>query len=216
MGRSDFVKEIRGDAERIEPEWKVALRRSSQHHSRQDIDPATLHMRSILEFARLAEADSDNGLSFGWKYYDDDSHGSVPLIAEYDAFRFMFPWYSRLDLTNSLYLDPATPVDQLLGMIETHFDSVSSHFGYRVLPPENYINFRSRGFAANERPDAALAFLNLNLQNYPQSPKAHEAIGDYHLDEEDTDAALLHFTHAVDLGAGDETQEKIASLLADD
>lgn len=183
---------------------------------RQDVDPSTLHMRSILEFTRLAQADTDNGLSFGWEYYDDDSHGSVPLISEYDAFRFIFPWYSRTDLTNSLHMDPTTPVDQLLGYVGAHFDTVSSHFGYRVLPPESYINSRARGLVANDRPDAALAFLSLNLQNYPQSASAHEALGDYYLELENTDDALQHFTHAVDLGAGGEIQEKISALLRDD
>ena len=56
-------------------------------------EETTLHIRSILQFSASAAAEQRNGLNFDWKYYDDDNHGSVPLIAEYDAIRFLFPWY---------------------------------------------------------------------------------------------------------------------------
>lgn len=190
--------------------------RVSYDEVREDLDPSTVHMRSILEFTRLAEADTSSGLSFGWEYYDADSHGSVPLITEYDALRFLFHWHSRIKLSQSLYLDAAESSDHLLGLIEAHFDTVSSHFGYRVLPPESYIAGNARGLASDERFEAALALLQLNLQNYPQSAAAHEGLGDYFLETGDSEAALLHLSHAVELGAGTETQEKISNLLADD
>ncbi|GJM13269.1 MAG: hypothetical protein DHS20C12_16720 [Pseudohongiella sp.] len=183
---------------------------------REDDDPSTVHVRSILEFSELAESGISEGLAFDWKYYDDDSHGSVPLISEYDALRFMFSWYALDGLSNDLLLDPSTSEEQLLEMIAAHFDNVSSHFGYRVLPPENYINFRALGFLANERPDAALAMLNLNQQNYPQSPDVYDALGDYYLEQENSEEALRNFTRAVDLGAPIEVQEKLTALLSDD
>lgn len=190
--------------------------RVSYDEVRQDSDPSTTHIRSILEFARLAEADTGNGLSFAWEYYDDDSHGSVPLIAEYDALRFLFDWHSRVDLTTAVSLDAELTAEQVLTLIGNHFDTVSSRFGYRVLPPESFIASGARGMLADERLEVALAMLNLNLQNYPQSANAHEALGDYYVEHGSSDDALRHLTHAVELGAGAETQEKITALLADD
>lgn len=33
-----------------------------------------------------------NGLTYGWKYYGDETHGSVPLISTYDALKIQeFP-----------------------------------------------------------------------------------------------------------------------------
>jgi predicted alpha/beta superfamily hydrolase len=183
---------------------------------REDVDPSTMHIRSILEFVQLAETDTDNGLSFGWEYYGGDSHGSVPLVTEYDAFRFTFFWHSLIGLSDKLTLDATTSGKQLLGLVGRHYDTVFSKLGTRVLPPEGYINFHAQGFLDASRTDAALAFLNLNLQNYPQSASVHDALGDYFLDQESTDDALQHFNRAVELGAGEETQEKISALLTDD
>ena len=192
------------------------LGRTTYDTVREDVDPSTMHIRSILEFVQLAEADIDNGLSFGWEYYGGDSHGSVPLITEYDAFRFTFSWHSLIGLSDKLYLDTTASAEQLLGLVGSHYDTVFSKLGNRVLPPEGYINFHAQGFLDTSRPDVALAFLNLNLQNYPQSANAHEALGDYFLVQESTEEALQNFTKAVELGAGEDTQEKISALLADD
>jgi|TARA_B110000263_G_C14797687_1_gene280567 hypothetical protein len=38
--------------------------RTTYDTMREDVDPSTMHIRSILEFVQLAEADADNGLSF--------------------------------------------------------------------------------------------------------------------------------------------------------
>ncbi|MDP6653247.1 MAG: alpha/beta hydrolase-fold protein [Gammaproteobacteria bacterium] len=58
-----------------------------------DSSESTDHIRSILQFSATAEREARNGLQFGRDYYPDDTHGSVPLIAEYDAWRFLFDWH---------------------------------------------------------------------------------------------------------------------------
>ncbi|GAB3639166.1 hypothetical protein GCM10027422_47570 [Hymenobacter arcticus] len=55
-----------------------------------DTTKETLHMRSILILQRYLEHNPHNGLKYRGKYYPDDTHMSVPLIAEYDALRFLF------------------------------------------------------------------------------------------------------------------------------
>jgi predicted alpha/beta superfamily hydrolase len=55
-----------------------------------DTTKETLHMRSILTLQRYLEHNPHNGLRYRGKYYPDDTHMSVPLIAEYDALRFLF------------------------------------------------------------------------------------------------------------------------------
>ncbi|OGX91801.1 alpha/beta hydrolase [Hymenobacter coccineus] len=55
-----------------------------------DTTAATLHMRSVLTLQRYFEHNPQNGLTYRGKYYPDDSHMSVPFIAEYDALRFLF------------------------------------------------------------------------------------------------------------------------------
>ena len=61
---------------------------------RKDTAAGTRHIRSILQLSDALRRNSNNGLRFSYKYYDGDNHGSVPLISEYDAFRFIFNYYN--------------------------------------------------------------------------------------------------------------------------
>lgn len=58
-----------------------------------DTSIKTLHFRSALRFVKNAKNSPQNGLRFSWKYYERDTHGSVPFISEYDAIRFFFDSY---------------------------------------------------------------------------------------------------------------------------
>jgi predicted alpha/beta superfamily hydrolase len=55
-----------------------------------DTTAATLHMRSVLALQRYFEHTPHNGLRYRGKYYPDDTHMSVPFIAQYEALRFLF------------------------------------------------------------------------------------------------------------------------------
>ncbi len=57
---------------------------------RDDTSAKTNHMRSILELADVLESKQDNGLNFGYKYYNGDNHNSVPKITKYDGLQFLF------------------------------------------------------------------------------------------------------------------------------
>src|SRR5450631_524811 len=48
---------------------------------------ANLHFGSIIQFNSILGAYPQSGIRYAYKYYPADSHGSVPLIAEYEALR---------------------------------------------------------------------------------------------------------------------------------
>ncbi len=178
----------------------------------QDTARSSVHIRSILEFAETADEQSDNGLSFAWKYYEDDDHGSVPLITEYDAMRFLFPWYNFKEL-NQFY-DPsskATP-DELKSAIVAHYKKVSDHFGYDILPPEAFVNSLGYGFMNPDKFDLAYAALQMNIENYPNSSNVYDSMGDYYLATKDSVKALELFTKALEVGPNTFSQEKIDML----
>jgi len=178
-----------------------------------DTSETTEHIRSILEFVKTTEAVKDNGLNFKWKYYDNDNHGSVPLITEYDAIRFLFPWYELKGLNQ--FFDPTSTasVDDLLNLIDSHYKTVSNNFGYIVRPPESFIN--QLGYAFNGNPNTqnkANALFSLNVQNYPNSSNAYDSMGDCYLTEQDSLKALEFFQKALEVGENDFSQEKIDML----
>lgn len=57
---------------------------------RRDTSFSTAHIRSIIEFTDVLKKNKTNHLNWSSKYYNDDDHGSVPLMAAYDGLRFIF------------------------------------------------------------------------------------------------------------------------------
>ena len=176
-----------------------------------DTSEATIQIRSILnlnnELSKLK-----NGLSFKWKYYDEDDHGSVPLIAEHDGLRFFFSWHS-LKGVNDLFdkNSKATP-QEMLATVQGHYKNVSSRFGYEVLPPESLINGMGYNFMMLGMNDKAFACFDLNIKNYPKSANVFDSMGDYYIAEKDTTKALENFEHALTLAKLDYTIDKLSKI----
>lgn len=179
---------------------------------RQETGEETRHIRSILQFAESADADSSSGLNFAWRYYSNDSHGSVPLISEYDALRFLFDWYdpNRQMLT---YMVSETPDDAegAITFITDHWGMVSERFGFTQLPPIHWANQVAASMRFNDKPESALAVSRLNLTNFPASPVTHEAMAEYFLWQDDEESARTHFQHAIDRGAEIDIDARIAA-----
>jgi len=165
-----------------------------------DTVETTEHIRSILQFVKATESLKDNGLLFKWKYYENDHHGSVPLITEYDALRFLFPWYSFKEVNQ--FFDPSSTfsVEEMISMIDSHYKNVSSHFGFETLPPESFINSLGYGFIGNKQFDKANTLFKLNIKNYPNSSNVYDSMGDCYLAQQDSIKALEFFTKAVKVG----------------
>ncbi len=179
---------------------------------RNDTTKSTAHIRSILQFVNSMDIQNDNGLLFEWKYYNDDDHGSVPLITEYDALRFLFPWYAIHGLNRFYDSNSNTSAEELIDLLSSHYKNVSGHFGYPVLPPNELINSMGYRFMNNSMPDKASALFDLNIQNYPKSSNAYDSRGDCFLAQQDSIKALEYFTMALEVGSNDFSQEKIDML----
>lgn len=179
---------------------------------KEDTTRSSDHIRSILAFIEKVESKQDSPLEFGWKYYEDDDHGSVPLITEYDALRFLFPWY-RLKGLDQFFMEGAEDdPEKLLAKLDEHYKRVSEHFGYQVPPSESDVN--SLGYASMQmnRPATAKAMFELNIRNYPESANVYDSMGDFYLDQEDTLQAIEQFKRALELGDSPFTREKLSQL----
>ncbi|WP_026815369.1 alpha/beta hydrolase [Arenibacter certesii] len=177
-----------------------------------DTTETTVHIRSILKFVNAADSLQANGLHFKWKYYENDTHGSVPLIAEYDAIRFLFPWYSFKGADQFLKPNSNLSIEEMISMIDVHYKLVSSHFGYESLPAESFINSLGYGFMRNNHLDKANTFFKMNIQNYPNSSNVYDSMGDFYLAQHDSIKALEFFNKALEVGENDYSQVKIDRL----
>lgn len=90
-----------------------------------------LNYNNILALNSIIQDGNTSGIRYGYKYYAQDDHGSVPLIAGYDALRFIFDGY-------------ATHYPKALaqpGYLTQHFEQVSDRLGYRALAPAGLADF---------------------------------------------------------------------------
>ncbi len=181
---------------------------------RKDTTLATEHLRAIIKFANSVNARKPKGMDFKWKYYEDDSHGSVPLIAEYDALHFLFSWY-ELDnnaLANFMNPEVTGSAKQLIDLINTHYKTVSEHYGYEVRPDEHFINSLGYQFMEARKKDFAFACFDLNIKNFPQSTNVYDSMGDYYVANGDTAKAIESFTKALEIEEMPYTRAKLKDL----
>ncbi|HEX3386460.1 MAG TPA: hypothetical protein VHS53_14775 [Mucilaginibacter sp.] len=180
---------------------------------RKDTLMPTRHIRSILMLKDLLKStEAANGLKFDYKYYHSDSHGTVPLITEYDALHFIFSYYAiPNEMMMKVYqgkLDAA-----VIGQIEAHYDMVSKQMGYRQHPPEATINQFAYNFMTRN-PDAAFLLFSLNIQNHPGSFNVYDGMGDYYASVKNNAKAIEYYKKALALKEYKETRDKLNKLTS--
>lgn len=181
---------------------------------RKDTTMATEHLRAIIKFANSVNARKPKGMDFKWKYYEEDNHGSVPLIATYDALHFLFSWYALDNNMLANYINPGVTGSpkQLIDLLNTHFKTISEHYGYVVLPDEHLINSLGYQFMETRKMDMAYACFDLNIKNFPQSTNVYDSMGDYYVAKGDTVKAIESFSKALEIEEVPYTRAKLKDL----
>jgi uncharacterized protein len=174
---------------------------------REDTSAATLHIRSILQFSDLLKANPDNNLRWSSKFYNEEGHGTVPLLAQYDAMHFLFSDYRMPVFANLLHNS-----FDAMGAILQHSEKVSKQLGYTVPPPEPFVNQLGYAFLQNKALDKARAFFEMNLVNYPESFNVYDSMGDYYSALGDKQKAIELFSKALSLREYPETRQKMEKL----
>ncbi|MEP5611762.1 MAG: alpha/beta hydrolase-fold protein [Cyclobacteriaceae bacterium] len=167
----------------------------------------TNHIRAILEFSKVAAKMPENNLNFDWSYYDNQDHGSVPLITEHDALKFLFSWYEAPSWP--VILDPQLAKEDLLDLFVSHYARISERFGYQLLPSEGKMNGIGYTLMRRGMNEKSYLIFNLNVKNYPESANVYDSMGDYYANESDTLNAIKFFEKAIALGASPVTKEKL-------
>jgi predicted alpha/beta superfamily hydrolase len=180
---------------------------------RKDTTGNSAHIRSILELADIFKSNPANGLNFKYKYYNDDNHGSVPLIAEYDALHFLFGFNKFPPDDFAKLYDPNDKSDPV-AIINAHFENVSKHLGYKVLPPEDMINGLGYFYLQSGKADKAYAIFAMNIQNYPQSFNVYDSMGDYYDAKKDKEKTIEYYTKALKLKENPDTRGKLNKITA--
>ncbi|HVW14095.1 MAG TPA: alpha/beta hydrolase-fold protein [Mucilaginibacter sp.] len=178
---------------------------------RLDTTGATNHIRSILALKDLLTHNNGDGLKWDYKYYKDDNHGSVPLIAEYDALHFLFGFYKMPRSLSDKLFDSKAKFDPA-SAFSSHYAEISDHMGYKILPPESLMNQLAYYYMQSGLTDRAYSLFALNVANYPQSANVYDSMGDYYDSQKNKDKAIEYYNKALKLDNNPGTKKKLDKL----
>ncbi|MEZ4457118.1 MAG: alpha/beta hydrolase-fold protein [Gemmatimonadales bacterium] len=160
------------------------------------------HFESIGKFNSIVGAYNTSGLRYGFKYYDHDDHGSVPMIAEYDALRFIFEGYQV----------PLARVLERPALLTEHFQAVSRRLGAQFGPTEGMIQLLAE-VALTQDTAKAVSFLEMDAQLYPDSYRPLDRLGGIWLARGDRARARDYFERSLRKNPANEaTREKLKTL----
>lgn len=169
----------------------------------------TKHLRSILKMQGYLEKNKQNGLRYKGKYYENDSHMSVPFITEYDALHFLFNFYPiKINIKEENNPDPT----YLANKIKSHYAYASKQMGYNVYPSEELLNWNGHNSLNKKQYEKAKLLFEYYLDIYPKTAGANECLGDYYQAVNDTKNALAYFVKSLAIKENAETRKKLEKL----
>lgn len=173
-----------------------------------DTSEFSLFARSIIEFSNFTASQKQNELSFFWKVYHEDLHGTVPLPSIRDGLISVFKWYQFKHPQK--YNNPNTTVEEIVSLLKNQADIYTSHFGYPT-PPMIEEMLSGYGYMNMQmgQPEKAYLFFKMNIDYYPNSANAYDSMADYYEFEEDNDNAIKHATKAFELSRTDYHKNKL-------
>jgi hypothetical protein len=150
----------------------------------------------------------ENKLRFKEAYYENDNHQTVPLIAAYDALRFIFDYYALPRYSEYLITNR-----NLASVIKNHYRKITDELGYQVLPDMSLVNNLGYYALRSKQYDVAGELFALNVLNYPKDANPQDSYGDYYLVKGDKINAMTCFKKALAIKEIPETRAKLNLLL---
>lgn len=176
-----------------------------------DTSEFTLFARSIIDFAKTAASNPQNGLRFSWKVYPEDLHGTVPLPSMRDGLVALFKWFQFVDPPK--YNNPETTIAELQQLLKTQGEIYTKNFG-EPTPPMIEELFNGYGYMNLQmgQPEKSKLFFSEYIKYYPKSAAAYEGMSDYYSSQKDTENALKYMKLAFDISKSEYHKDKVETL----
>ncbi|MDA3942867.1 MAG: alpha/beta hydrolase-fold protein [Bacteroidetes bacterium] len=178
----------------------------------QDTTEFTLFARSNIAFSNVVRQNAKNGLSFDWKFYPRDLHGTIPFPSIMDGLISLFDWYQweNTDQFNS----PDTPKEELLSIIKYREQKLKEHFGYPQPPyPEELLNMLGYMNMDMQQLEKAKMYFELAIEYYPESANAFDSMADYYERNGDFTNAIKYVNKAFEINGSDYYKQRIEGLI---
>lgn len=127
--------------------------------------------RALADYERLVETlKTKSPLGFRWhsQAFPDETHISIPLLAQIDALRHLYAGYR---FHNDM-------LEKGLPFAQQHFQDVSKTVGWPLAIPEGVINSLGYGALSQGKTQDAIALFNRNVEANPNSANAYDSLAD--------------------------------------
>ena len=130
------------------------------------------------------------------EYFENEDHGSVPIIAFHNGISAIFEGYgiSYRDVEDIEYLTQ-------------HFHELSERLSWNFRPPEFLVNQIGNRILQNgndEVRSSALDFFIFNVENYPKSSNSYDSLGVAYETLSDHQKAIENYKKSLDLNPSNE------------
>jgi len=177
----------------------------------QDTSDFTLFARSNITFSNIAKQNANNGLSFEWKFYPKDIHGTISLPSIMDGLISIFEWYQMENTHKINSFD--TPKEEIFSIIKYRAKKLKTHFGYSVPPyPEELLNMSGYMNMDMQQPEKAKMYFEQAIEYYPNSPNSYDSMADYYESQNDKQNAIKFVSMAYDLSGNDVYKQRLDKL----
>ncbi|WP_047546178.1 alpha/beta hydrolase-fold protein [Psychroserpens sp. Hel_I_66] len=168
-------------------------------------------LRALHRFSTTISEAGKSPLNFKYKYYENEDHGTIPLISIYDGMRFLYPWYKMSGKLVDVIQNPDTSTEALKKAFDTRFDMLSNKLGYQVSPEEEMLNNLGSMFMSNS-PEKSLGFLEMAIEYYPNNANGYEGMSDYYESQNDIKNAIVYAEKAFAISGSEDHKSKLEKL----
>ena len=178
---------------------------------KKDTTESTLFSRSNISFSELLNKNKQNKLTFEWKFYPSDLHGTVAFPSIMDGLISVFKWYQTENINK--YNMPNTSAEEINKIIRYRQHKLEAHFGYAVPPfPEFLMNMQGYMSMDMGKMERAKMYFELTIEYYPNSANAYDSMADYYEKNGDIKKAIIFLTKAYEISGDDSYKERIKAL----
>jgi len=127
--------------------------------------------RALADYERLVqtlEKRSPRGFRWHSQAYPDETHVSLPLLAEIDGLRHLYAGYRLHD----------DLLEKGFAFAQAHFQQVSKTVGWTLPVPEEVVNNLAYTALEQGRVEEALALFQRNVDSNPSSANAYDGLAD--------------------------------------
>ncbi len=155
----------------------------------EDFD-ASIHDNAVRAFGKLLDATRSDGQRSKLQYFEEEDHGSVPLLSLYNGLLFVFEGYK---ISFSAIVEQPSA-------ITTHYRELSERLGLKLLPPEQLINMAGFGeLYMNKNTDKAIELFRVNVSVYPDSYNAYDCLAEAYMVKGEKKLAIENYKKSLEL-----------------